>query len=320
MLSPITPLTIRILFNGLTNAIKFTDTGHILLTLLSTTDNGSIVCTIQDTGKGISPAFRLDMFEPFTKADPFAPGAGLGLYIVRTLASRMGGNIALEPAKGGGTLFTASLPVILLGARPVTPKIARQVVDARQNGHERHEADVTDAGVQLANTLKVDSHCKEKNGAVAVQQPIADQQPAGETPRILVVDDNEIGRRILVKLLKQISRHYPIDYREAKDGLEAIEIFKVYNPHVVLTDVSMPRMDGITSASEMRQIEYTTTKMRSKIYAITGLGSSDPRLTTDALHGSAELDGWLIKGEAKLAEIREIIDSVKLGLSGGLPP
>jgi len=54
-------------------------------------------------------------------------------------------------------------------------------------------------------------------------------------------------------------------------------------------------------------------------YAITGLDSSDPRLTTDALHGSAEHDGWLIKGEAKLAEIREIVDAIKLGLSGGLP-
>jgi CheY-like chemotaxis protein len=257
------------------------------------------------------------MFEPFTKADPFAPGAGLGLYIVRTLASRMGGNIALEAAKGGGTLFTATLPVILLGTRPRTPKIARQIVDARQNRHERHEAEVAVAGVRLAKTLEVGSPKKETEGT---KQPIADQQSVGETPRILVVDDNEIGRRILVQLLKQISRHYPIDYREAKDGLEAIEVFRDYKPHVVLTDVSMPRMDGITSASVMRQIEYTTTKMRSKIYAITGLGSSDPRLTTDALHGSAELDGWLIKGEAKLAEIREIIDSVKLGLSGGLPP
>ena len=106
----------------MTNAIKVTDTGCIILSLTSAPDNASIVCTIRDTGMGISPALQFNMLEPFTEADPFAPGGGLGLYIVRTLASRMAGNIALEAADEGGASFTANLPVLTIGPRPVAPK------------------------------------------------------------------------------------------------------------------------------------------------------------------------------------------------------
>ena len=308
----------------MTNAIKFTNTGRITLSLISSPDNASVTCTIQDTGKGISPAFQLAMFEPFTKADPFTPGAGLGLYIVRTLASRMGGKIALEAAEGGGTLFTATLPVILLGPRPVTPNLSQKIIHTDSHGPNQNQppdADMSSPEISTRAQPAKPTTPEVSSSPATTSAPasLTDRQIGG-TPRILVVDDNEIGRRILVKLLKQISRHYPVDYREAEDGLDGVEVFTEYKPHVVLTDVSMPRMDGITSASEMRKIEAKTgTKTKSKIYAITGLGSSDPRLTTDALHGSAELDGWLIKGEAKLAEIREIVDSVKSELSGELP-
>lgn len=309
----------------MTNAIKFTDTGRITLSLVSSPDNASVTCTIQDTGKGISPAFQLAMFEPFTKADPFTPGAGLGLYIVRTLASRMGGKIALEAAEGGGTLFTATLPVILLGPRPVTPNLSQKIIHTDSHGPNQNQPPDVDVssfeiGTRAQPAKPTKPEVSSSPSTTSASASLANRQ-VGETPRILVVDDNEIGRRILVKLLKQISRHYPVDYREAGDGLDAVEVFAEYKPHVVLTDVSMPRMDGITSASEMRKIEAQLIglKTKSKIYAITGLGSSDPRLTTDALHGAAELDGWLIKGEAKLAEIREIVDSVKSELSGELP-
>lgn len=302
----------------MTNAIKFTESGCIILSLISTPNNDSIICTIRDTGKGISPAFQLDMFEPFTKADPFAPGAGLGLYIVRTLASRMGGDIALQATEEGGTLFTVTLPVTLSGLRPVTPNISRQAVhtDALQRTLAQQPRD---AALSVSVETPVQPRPVKSAPSAKPNQPtdLVENRETGETPRILVVDDNEIGRRIIVKLLKQISRQYPVDHREAKDGLEAIQVFSHYKPHVVLTDVSMPVMDGIKSASEMRKIESDASR-KSRIYAITGLGSSDPRMRTDALHGSADLDGWLIKGEAKMAEIREIVDTVKRELLGGV--
>jgi hypothetical protein len=53
------------------------------------------------------------------------------------------------------------------------------------------------------------------------------------------------------------------------------------------------------------------TQTWSMIYAITGLGSSDPRLKTDAMVGKARLDGWLIKGQDKLTRIKEIVEQAR---------
>ncbi|KAK1922805.1 hypothetical protein DB88DRAFT_496333 [Papiliotrema laurentii] len=152
-------------------------------------------------------------------------------------------------------------------------------------------------------------------------------------------------------MLGRLARSVPMVTSAAEDGQEALDRFKTFHPDLVLTDVSMPRMDGITAAAHMREFERRTvggqegrggavenglgggkdgnaeenddddeedederddeTQARSMIYAITGLGSSDPRLKTDAMVGKARLDGWLIKGQDKLTRIKEIVEQAR---------
>nr|XP_031857890.1 uncharacterized protein CI109_006686 [Kwoniella shandongensis]KAA5524962.1 hypothetical protein CI109_006686 [Kwoniella shandongensis] len=305
----------RILFNGLTNALKFTKAGRITLSLTSSPDNHNIVIRVLDTGPGIDPKFAAKVFEPFTKADTFTPGAGLGLYITKSLADRMGGTVTLTSRPEGGAAFTVVLPVELLGTRPATIRTTRHAVENEVVRSYSSDGDLSEIPVRTRKSLR-DLSIVEQVDAVLPETPTVDTDPAeveATAIRVLVADDNYIGRKILLTLLDQIARKQPVVSAQAVDGVEAVEKFKEFQPDLVLTDVSMPRMDGVTAASEMRDVETgkTWSRPRCRIFAITGLGSSDPRMKMDALKGSAALDGWLIKGQDKLSKIREIVSDVR---------
>ncbi len=108
----------QILWNLLTNAVKFTPAGgKVWVTLTNTTDQA--VLTIQDTGEGIAPEFLPHIFERFRQADGSTTlahgGLGLGLAIVHSLVELHGGTItALSPGVGQGAQFTLTLPLVKL--------------------------------------------------------------------------------------------------------------------------------------------------------------------------------------------------------------
>jgi CheY-like chemotaxis protein/anti-sigma regulatory factor (Ser/Thr protein kinase) len=113
----------QILFNLVSNAVKFTDRGHVTVQM-STVPAGeglSLVMTVADTGRGISDADKARLFEEFEQADDTIAathgGSGLGLSIARALARRLGGDIALADNAGGGCLFTVTVPVQKAGPR-----------------------------------------------------------------------------------------------------------------------------------------------------------------------------------------------------------
>ena len=101
----------QILFNVLTNAVKFTDRGTVRVTLSSA--DGALLYTVEDTGRGIEERDREHIFEPFVQlwADGTPPtGTGLGLPVARELARHLGGEISLESRPGEGSSFTIRLP------------------------------------------------------------------------------------------------------------------------------------------------------------------------------------------------------------------
>ncbi len=105
----------QIVFNLLSNALKFTHAGAVTVTLRSTETR--LLLDITDSGIGI-PANKLaDIFESFRQADAGTTrqygGTGLGLAISRNLARAMGGEIVVESVVGQGTIFTLDLPLII---------------------------------------------------------------------------------------------------------------------------------------------------------------------------------------------------------------
>lgn len=109
----------RILMNLLSNALKFTNSGFVLLSLEM--DDDHLIAKVRDSGAGIPSSFIPRLFEPFSQAETRGTqrGTGLGLSIVRQLLTKMQGNISVETrhADGGfrpsetGSTFTIRIPV-----------------------------------------------------------------------------------------------------------------------------------------------------------------------------------------------------------------
>ncbi|MDE2370101.1 MAG: PAS domain S-box protein [Burkholderiales bacterium] len=122
------PLRLRqIASNYLTNAIKFTDEGTVVLRLRAGTAPGRLRLEVQDSGAGIDAATRQRLFKPFTQADDSTTrrygGTGLGLSICHELATLMGGGVGVDSEPGAGCLFWAELPLPAAppGAPPAPP-------------------------------------------------------------------------------------------------------------------------------------------------------------------------------------------------------
>lgn len=107
----------QILLNLVGNAIKFTESGDVRVTVDGTTtgDHVDLHIRVTDTGIGISPEMQEKLFEPFMQASSGVSrrfgGTGLGLAISRRLTEMMGGSIVLESIPGKGSTFTVTLPV-----------------------------------------------------------------------------------------------------------------------------------------------------------------------------------------------------------------
>ncbi|WP_421247407.1 ATP-binding protein [Aeromonas jandaei] len=120
------PLRVRqILFNLVSNAIKFTHQGEVKIHVDSTLlgqDRHSVRISIQDTGIGMNKSQLKNLFQRFAQADASITrqygGSGLGLEISRNLARLMGGDISVESTEGYGSTFTYILPT-----RATTPSI-----------------------------------------------------------------------------------------------------------------------------------------------------------------------------------------------------
>jgi signal transduction histidine kinase len=102
----------HILLNLLTNAVKFTDQGEIVLT--ARVDNGDVCFEVRDTGIGIPPQHHERIFDPFwqveNKASRRVAGTGIGLSVARRLARLLGGDVTVSSKPGEGSTFTARVP------------------------------------------------------------------------------------------------------------------------------------------------------------------------------------------------------------------
>lgn len=105
----------QILINLLDNAAKFTRSGRIELQVRVAMDAGvmTLICSVSDTGVGMSAAQLAEVFEPYSRAEEArgVPGLGLGLAIARHWIERMGGGIAVDSMLGQGTTMRVTLPL-----------------------------------------------------------------------------------------------------------------------------------------------------------------------------------------------------------------
>lgn len=165
----------QIIFNLAGNAVKFTETGGVLLT--AEYDAGRLRLAVRDTGPGIPKADQARLFQHFERGaaeKSGAPGAGLGLAMVRRLAEAMNGEVGVQSEPGAGALFWANLTLAKLADPPgAKPLAGRVVIVAAADRLQR------DALVRQSRALGADAiDAGEPGAALALARRQGAQRPA----------------------------------------------------------------------------------------------------------------------------------------------
>lgn len=203
-------LFLRVLYNLIGNAIKFTDAGSVTIRISPRLqDDGrrlGLSISVIDTGIGIAEQDLERIFHNFETLDAsyarMREGTGLGLGIAKLSAEAMGGTIRVTSELGKGSTFTFDV------------------------------------------TLPVATEARA--GVVAEEAAPQDEQPA---LHILVVEDNPINSLLLTEMLRL--RGHTVS--TAVDGIEAVEKATTTAFDMILTDISMPRMDGLEATRRIRR-------------------------------------------------------------------
>ena len=215
----------QIFVNLLSNAVKFTEDGNVNIHIKAKpiADTGTqIYAMVEDSGIGI-PEDKINLlFQPFTQVDGSHTrkygGTGLGLVICKQLTEMMGGNIVVKSEEGKGSKFYFTIKLSL-----------------QQNEN---------AGVTF----------KKFKGADKADQKIVSSYLSSDNKlfrakyRILLVEDNEVNRKVAVRILEDAG----FSVGQATDGFKAIEAVQTDDFSVVLMDVQMPGIDGFDTTRRIR--------------------------------------------------------------------
>jgi len=292
--------------------MKFCPTGSITVRLQALADK--LLIRIVDTGVGFDESEMSLVFQAFKKLDANSPGAGLGLNITKAMLEKAGGTLTLRSQAGKGTTFEATLPVkwvvpastekspVPTKRRQIRPDDGQCLFDLPKR--KRKTSVDVDKAMENLEHYSMTGTTPIKDKPSDTNSTTGNSTSTFEPLRVLIVDDNHI----CLALLKMSLRKGPIqlDLREAHGGSQAVEVFRQFQPDLVLTDVCMPGVDGIAAAEQMREFEEKENLPRSAIYAVTALGDTDSRSKSKGLNGSADLDGWLVKGQDLAHVARDI--------------
>jgi PAS domain S-box-containing protein len=205
----------QIIWNLLTNAIKFTPEGGRVRVRLERIAS-HVEMTISDTGQGIAPEFLPHIFERFRQSDSSSTrrhgGLGLGLAIVRQLVEMHGGMVTAEsPGEGAGTTFKVILPLLSVHQELSAGAMTRPLIGSN---------------------------------------PLTAWQPSLNDLRVLVVDDEPDARELIAVVLTGRGA----DVVAVGSAGEALAEMERGRFDVLVSDIGMPLMDGYTLIEKVRQL------------------------------------------------------------------
>ena len=208
----------QIMINFLSNAVKFTEQGEIVVTIrqmMLREGNVDLLLRVHDTGQGMDPNFVYRIFRPFEQESIETGkkygGTGLGMAITDQLVHLMGGQILVESLPGKGSDFTVYLTL------------------------PQAEAD---------EQASVTGRAEDQN----------QYEDAFQDCRILMAEDNDINAMIAVELLEGMGAKVDV----AQNGQLALEAFQAKPEHYydfILMDVQMPVLDGRAATRALRALD-----------------------------------------------------------------
>ncbi|KAJ6616239.1 hypothetical protein B0H10DRAFT_2037959 [Mycena sp. CBHHK59/15] len=267
-----------ILLNIGSNALKYTPSGTITLYVrmkhgpispkLAEKGFRYIEYIMKDTGIGMSDDFKQNLFTPFVQANTFSD-------LNRTLML-VAGQIRVASEIGKGTTVTITLLLKFIAPGPVRSSTDPSLTFTRKLISEDYTKRPFEGMVPATSSSPGAFHLSKTNDEESIPNPPC------------------IGRKILTTLL--IRRGIP--FVVAVDGLEALAKFREFRPHLVWTDVSMPKELFLPPA---------------RIIAITGMSSQ--RDMKAGLLGEAALDEWLVKGQTNLKTLSSGLEKLQQSLA-----
>ena len=219
----------QVLLNLAGNAVKFTDHGHVTLSVAPCQQHEDglwLRFTVTDTGAGISAQDQQRLFEEFWSGQQPATmtGTGLGLTISRQLVEILGGNINLHSETGKGSSFCFDIPLAGISAEELAAEQARRAASRQRDTQTRQ---------------------------------------AMFSGRVLIAEDNPANQMIAQSLLARLGLSSDV----VANGLEAVEALRSRPYDLVLMDIGMPEMDGIQATRAIRSLQGPAA--RTPIIALT---------------------------------------------------
>lgn len=225
----------RIVFNLLSNALKYTPAGGEIFVSLKD-EGANIRLDVKDTGKGISQDEADKIFERFFQAKGAASGTGIGLALVKSFVELHHGEARVESEPGKGSDFIVVIPREQEGDSQVIHNDV-DIVDNSVNTSASTGKNVVDESVLQYIDDGDRSHGK-------VQQLVSENT---NRPTVLVIDDNTDIRQYERTLLQD---EYVV--LEAADGKEGLAVALKEVPDLVICDVMMPVMDGLEFTKQLK--------------------------------------------------------------------
>ena len=208
---------IKIVSNLLTNAMKFTE-NQINLTCSVNLDQETFEIRVSDNGSGISDEEKKKIFTPFYQVPSNTkPGTGIGLSLVKNLVDAHHGNITVVDSVPKGATFIVTFPM------------------------KNEEASNINEEVKLEQTSLFVSP------DIVQEKPVISEEKQLNKPTLLIVEDNPDMRNFL---WNNFTSQYQVI--TASDGIEGIEKLKEHEVSLIISDLMMPRMDGMELCQSVR--------------------------------------------------------------------
>lgn len=229
----------QVVMNLLSNAVKFTPSGGTVRLEAMKTDH-EIEISVRDNGIGIDPEDQSRIFEEFEQVDSsfsrHQQGTGLGLSLTRKLVEMHGGNISVQSdGKNKGSVFKFQIPYVLPPSTQAT------------------------------------DHGSPDKFSINKADSVLDNEIDHQTrPTIMVVEDNSVNMKLTTNLL-EIGGYRALP---AFSSEEAINILRNQTPDLILMDISLPGMDGLTATQAIKKNPSTA---NIPVVALTAHAMKDDR-------------------------------------------
>ncbi|EYF01850.1 ATP-binding protein [Chondromyces apiculatus] len=281
----------KVVLNLVSNAFKFTLAGQVAVRQ-RWTGNG-VELAVEDTGTGIPPEELPRLFQRFHRVEGAQgrshEGSGIGLSLVQELVRLHGGEVRVESAPGVGSTFTVVVPAgrahlpaegVQATARPALPSASTEAF-VREAAHWVPGSQEGEDGARQGEGGAGDAGAAGDVRAM----PSAPGEAAGQEPRtrVLLADDNADMRAYVQSVL---DTHFEVE--AVADGEEALAAARARLPDVVLSDVMMPRMDGVALTRALREDPRT-----ARVPVVLLSARAGEEATVDGLAAGA--DDYLIK-------------------------